>query len=365
MRKPGLSKKPDIVLWSRVRLFRNLAGQPFISSDQALENALTPLDERSIKQRKTVCEMVSGAVGALYFEQRMQLIKLSELTDAKVFELYEQGVFSEYFKRARSDQYRGIVTGNAGVVRALVNERHHLVLQNIRPGFQLQRAWEEAANLSNLFGTALPYAWSKKFGYLMADSECCGTGLEVAINLHLPGLILMGEIPEVITACSAVGLRLDAEMSDDLFVDGFGQQMRVSNNPAVSGNEASVLSKIEVAVSALVTQEANSRLRVLENSRARKIFFNKVACSLAVLKSALIMDRSQSHENLSWLRAGLSMGLVKGITLAQLDRLHRDIWSSNFLAYFRGSLDDALEYVGTARASMLRERLSSVKVTFM
>ncbi|MFA7173089.1 MAG: hypothetical protein WC340_06700 [Kiritimatiellia bacterium] len=365
MIKSGLSKRPDIVLWSRARLFRNVARQPFISSDQALENALTPLDERSIKQRKIICEMVSGTIAALYFEQRMQLTKLTELTDAKIFELYEQGVFSEYFKRARYDEYRGIVTGNAGVVRALVNERHHLVLQNIRPGFQLQRVCDEVAQLSELFGKALPFAWSKKFGYLMADSECCGTGLEVTINLHLPGLILMGEMSEVITAFNAVGLRLDAEISDDLFVDGFGQQMRVSNNPAVSDSEAGVRRKIEVAVSGLAKQEAQARLRALEHSKARKTFFNMIACSLAVLKSAVIMDRAQSYENLSWLRAGLSMGLVKGITLAQLDRVHRDVWSSNFLAYFRGPLDEALEYVSTARATVLRERLSGVKVTFM
>lgn len=346
-------------------MFRNVARQPFISSDQALENALTPLDERSIGQRKIICDMVSGMTGALYFEQPMKLTKLTELDDAKIFEFYEQGVFSEYFKRARYDEYRGIVTGRAGAVRALVNERHHLVLQNIRPGFQLRRVCEEVAKLSDLFSTALPFAWSKKFGYLMADSECCGTGLEVTINLHLPGLILMGEMSEVITAFNAVGLRMDAEISDDLFVDGFGQQMRVSNNPAVSDSEAGVRSKIEVAVSALVKQEAQARLRALEHSKVRKALFNRIACSLAVLKSAVIMDRAQSHEHLSWVRAGLSMGLVKGMTLAQLDRVHRDIWSSNFLAYFRGPLDDALEYVGTARASLLRERLSGIKVTFM
>ncbi len=365
MRKSGLSKRPDIVLWSRVRLFRNLAGQAFISADNSVPFTPKQPDPGAVQQHREVYEKVECAVAELFDESRMKLTMLTDLSDPKIIELYEKGVFSEYLKRVRNEACRGIISGPGGVVCAMVNERHHLVLQDIRPGFQLARAWEEADALDDLFGSALKYAWRKKFGYLMADSECCGAGLDVTVNVHLPGLIIMGEMQEVVSAFGAVGLKLDAEISGDIFIDGFGQLMRVSNNPAVPDNEEAVLRKMELAVSGLVTQEAQARMRALADSRVRKVLYNKIACSLAVLKNALIMDRAQAYENLSWLRVGQDMGLVKGITLAQVDKLHRDIWSSNFLTYFRGSLDEAVEHVGSARAAVLRERLKGVKVNFM
>jgi len=278
---------------------------------------------------------------------------------------YEKGVFSEYHKQMRKEKHRGVITGVAGVVLAMVNEHHHLVLQGLRPGFQLERAGEEVDKLDDLFGTQLRYAWSRKFGYLMPDSECCGAGLEVTINVHLPGLIIMGEMQEVFSAFGAVGLKMDAEISGDVFVDGFGQQMRVSNNMAVPDNEEVVLRKIERAVRGLVMQESQARLRALGDVKTKRILYNKIACSLAILKNSVIMERSQSYEELSWVRTGVDMGLVKGITLAQLDKLHRDIWSSNFLSYFRGSFDEAVAHVGVTRAAVLRERLKGIKVTFM
>jgi protein-arginine kinase len=170
---------------------------------------------------------------------------------------------------------------------------------------------------------------------------------------------------EVVSAFGAVGLKLDAEISGDIFINGFGQLMRVSNNLAVPDSEEVVLRKIEQAVSGLVTQEEQARLRVLGNAGIKKILYNKIACSLAVLKNAVIMERAQSYEELSWFRTGVAMGLVKGMTLAQVDKLTRDIWSSNFLSYFRGSFDEAVEHVAVTRASVLRERLRCVKVTFI
>jgi len=365
VRGSTLSKRSGIVLWSRVRLFRNLKGQCFVSSDRSCKSVPEQDNLNSRKQRKAVYEKVVCAVDGLSDQRKMKLTSISSLSDPKIIEFYEKGVFSEYLKNVRAEEYRGIITGSAGAVVAMVNERHHLVLQDLRPGFQLDKAWEEADKLDDLFGSQLKYAWNRKFGYLMADSECCGAGLEVTISVHLPGLIILGEMQEIVSAFGAVGLKLDAEISGDVFIDGFGQLMRVSNNLAVPDNEEVVLRKIERAVSGLVTQEEQARLRVLGNAKIKKLLYNKISCSLAVLKNSVIMERAQSYEELSWFRTGVAMGLVKGMTLAQVDKLNRDIWSSNFLSYFRGSFDEAVEHVAVTRAAVLRERLRGVKVTFI
>ncbi len=374
MRNGATSRAPGVILWTRVRLCRNLAGHDFIGDDrERISVAISPpipvLSEcsepsPSVDKRRKVYQKVESALRELSTERRMTLKPVAEIPDWKIMEYFERGVFSSYLQNHREDEFRGIITGASSSVPALVNEQHHLVLQDMRPGFQLERAWSEADRLDDLFSSKLKFAWNKSFGYLLPDSECCGTGLHLMVNAHLPVLFLLDELPQVAAAFGAVGLHMDAEVSDDLLVGGFGQLFRISNNMAVPDSEETVLAKMKRAVGDLVLQEGQARARVMEEPALKRELCNKIVCALAVLKTALLVSRADLYEYISWLRVGVEMGLVRGITTSRLDRLHRDLWSSGYLAYFRGSFDEAVDHVGEARATALRERLSGVRPTF-
>ena len=364
MRRKALSRRPGVVLWSRVRLFRNLADHRFISSGKGKKCRTESGKTQSIKTRRETYEKIAEAVSAVESKKALNLKALSDVPDWKITELFERGLFSEYFKEKRDDEFRGIITASGGAVPAMVNERHHLVLQDVRPGFQLERAWSEVDVLDDLFSSELKFAWNKKFGYLFPDSECCGTGLDVMVNVHLPGLILLDEMTQVVSAFGAVGLSLDTEISDDILLGGFGQLLRVTNNMTVADSEDTVLSKMEQAVGDLVMQEEQARQRILKDSSLKRLMYNKISCALAVLKNSLLVSRSDAFEFLSWIRTGAALGVVEGITLAQVDDLHKDVWASNFLSYFRGSLEEAVEHVNVTRAAVLAERLERVEVAF-
>ena len=297
MRNSVLSRRPGIVLWSRVRLCRNLAGYPFVRSGKAKS---CPSGEKtgppSVKTRRAVYEKIQGALNELNPVRRMTLKPVTEIPDWKIIEYYERGLFSSHLKNHRDDEFRGIITASGASVVAMVNERHHLVLQDLRPGYQLERAWSEVDKLDDLFSSKLKFAWSRPFGYLGPDSECCGTGLDVMFNVHLPGLILLDEMSQVGAAFGAVGLRMDSEISDDILVGGFGQLLRISNNMAVPDSEETVLDKMDQAVGDLVVQEHQARLRLLKEPSVKRDLYNKIACSLAVLKNALIMTRPDLFE---------------------------------------------------------------------
>ncbi len=365
MRRKVLPKRPGVVLWSRVRLCRNLADHRFISSKKGKKSKSVSGGTQFEEMRRATYEKIAAAVDAVSSKRKLNLKPLSDVPDWKIIELFERGLFSGYFKQKRDNEYRGIITVAGGAVPAMVNECHHLVLQDVRPGFQLDRAWSEVDVLDDLFSSELKFAWNKKFGYLVPDSECCGTGLDVMVNVHLPGLILLDEMSQVISAFGAVGLNLDTEISDDILVGGFGQMLRVTNNMSVVDSEDTVLGKMEQAVGDLVMQEEQARLRILKNSSLKRLMYNKISCALAVLKNSLLVSRSDTFEFLSWIRIGAALGVVEGITLNQVDRLHKDVWASNFLSYFSGSLEDAVEHVNVTRAAVLSDRLDGVDVTFL
>lgn len=359
-----LSNSSGIVLWSRIRLCRNLAGHHFISSEKGKKKQLGSSAINPPRTRCATYEKIADAVQAVSAEKALTLKRLGDVPDWKIIELFEQGLISEYFKKRRDDASRGVVTAPGGEVPAMVNERHHLVIQNLRPGLQLEHAWRAVDMLDDLFSSELEFAWDKKFGYLVPDSECCGTGLDVMVNTHLPGLILLDEMIQVVAAFGAVGLNLDTEIADDVLVSGFGQTLRVTNNMRIVDSEHTVLNRMEQAISALVQQEEQARQRILKKRYLKLLLYNKISRALAVLRNSLLVSRADTFEFLSWLRVGTALDLVRGISSAQVDSLHRDLWASNFLSGFKGSFEDAVEHVNLTRAAILMERLKAVELAF-
>lgn len=364
MRGSSLSKRPGVVLWSRVRLCRNLAGHRFISSEKTGDSKSESGQIQSAETCRETYEKIADAVGAVATRRPLRLKSLSDISEWEIIELLERGLLSEYLRRKKQDDYRGIISAPEGSVPAMVNERYHLVLQDLRPGFQLKRAWSEVDALDDLFSAELKFAWDRKFGFLFSDSERCGTGLDVMVNVHLPGLILLNEISQVVAAFNAVGLALDAEIYDDAFVGGFGQLLRVTNNMTVARSEDAVLSKMEKAVADLVLQERQARSRILKDSSLKLRMYDKIARALAALRNSLLLNRSDTFEFISWLRVGAALGVVEGMTLEQVDRLHQELWASNFPPRLGCSYDAAVEHVNVARTAVLRKRLDGVELAF-
>ncbi len=372
MKKSVSPKLSGVVLWSRARLCRNLAGHRFITipevdkKSEAAFSGAAALQAYADNAKKycAVFRKIEDAVCDIAAIRRLRLKPLTDVPNWKMIEYFERGVITENLRNSQNNEYSGILTGVGTAVHGFVNECHHLVLQDIRQGFQLNKAWREVDALDDLFSARLKFAWSKSFGYLLPDSECCGTGLQLTVKVHLPALAHLDELKQISNACLAAGLVMEADMPKEPLLEGFGQMLSISNNMSVTESEDSVLKKLHRMVSDLTAQEVQARERALNDPVSRRGLYNKISCSLAMLRSAFIMTRPELFEYVSWLRLGVQAGLVKGITVARLDRLHREMWASNFLGHFRGTAADALEYVSYTRANALRERLSGVKLTF-
>ncbi len=372
MKRSVSPRSSGVVLWSRARLCRNLAGHRFITTREVEKKieadfsgaVALPVSADNSKKDCAVFRKIDDAVRDIAAIHRLRLKPLTDVPDWKMIEYFERGVITENLRNSKSNEYSGVLTCAGTAVHGFVNERHHLVLQDIRQGFQLDKAWREVDALDDLFSTRLKFAWSRSFGYLLPDSECCGTGLQLTVRVHLPALAHLDELKQISNACLAAGLLMESDMPEDPLVEGFGQMLSISNNMSVTESEEAVLEKLRRMVRDLAAQEVQARERVLGDPGSRRGLYNKISCSLAMLRSAFIMTRPELFEYVSWLRLGVQIGLVKGLTVARLDRLHREMWASSFLGRFRGTAAEAIEYVSCARANALRERLSGVKLTF-
>ena len=130
----------DIAISSRIRLARNLSGEPFpIRSDDA-----------------TLCGIRDSVFSALGKVDSMKdsntsEFKVDELSELDRRFLLERHLISREFLNPRHGS--GLVTNREQGAFVMINEEDHLRLQVLAPGFQLNEIWQQINRLDDYQGS--------------------------------------------------------------------------------------------------------------------------------------------------------------------------------------------------------------------
>jgi protein arginine kinase len=181
----------DIAISTRIRLARNLVDFPFpiAAGKDAL---LSARDEIIAALRES-----SALVNPLEFD----MDQLSEL-DRKA--LLERRLVSREFLHGRPGS--ALVVSSDEHLGVMINEEDHLRIQALRPGFQLREVWTRLDAFDSDLSRSLPFAFDKNLGFLTSCPTNVGTGMRASVMLHLPGLVLSGQINAVIQGVNKLGL---------------------------------------------------------------------------------------------------------------------------------------------------------------
>ncbi|HEX5633441.1 MAG TPA: ATP--guanido phosphotransferase, partial [Gemmatimonadales bacterium] len=184
-----------LVLSTRVRLARNLAGLPFSTRNGEAE-------------REAVLARVESAAAGTESLGRAVRFRLDRLDRADRQLLHERHLVSRDLAGLEGETgvRKGATLLIQDAVGAMVNEEDHLRLQGFRSGFDLGSAYESVDRLDAELGQRLPFAFHPEFGYLTACPTNVGTGLRASVLIHLPGLVLTKEITKVLQGLAQVGL---------------------------------------------------------------------------------------------------------------------------------------------------------------
>jgi protein arginine kinase len=199
----------------------------------------------------------------------------------------------------------------------MVNEEDHLRLQSLQPGLNLQKAWEAVDQLDNDLEKTLSYAFSSKLGYLTACPSNVGTGLRASVMLHLPGLILSGEIKPVINAVSKIGLAVRGLWGEGS--EASGHMFQISNQITLGKPEIEIIAHLEQIVLEVIEHEKNARRRLMETQRIR--VRDHVGRAYGILANAALMTTGEALDLLSALRMGVDLELMPNMARREIDRL--------------------------------------------
>jgi protein arginine kinase len=300
----GDGPEGDIVISSRVRLARNLAGRPF-------GTRASPAERRSIHDE------VRARVMKSRFADRIFFVDLSAEESVEGDFLVERHLISR--ELAGGEGPRGVAFGSREAISIMVNEEDHLRIQVLQSGLQLEDAWRGAQAVDGLLEEAgLRFAFHGKYGYLTACPTNAGTGLRASVMLHLPALHSTEHLKRLLSAASEMGLAVRG-----LFGEGtepLGHLYQVSNQRTLGRSEPEVVQSV---VGKFVPQAVRYERMIREEllSRHRLRLEDQVWRSLGVLRHARLITSQETLEHLSAVRLGVNLGILQGIDLRTVNDL--------------------------------------------
>ncbi|HZK85942.1 MAG TPA: protein arginine kinase [Desulfosporosinus sp.] len=281
-----------VVISSRVRLARNLEDFPF-------PHVLDPEGAGRIEQLVSEVLMdIDDNIGKLHY------ISLTELNRVEHQVLVEKHLISPSL---------GGSIGACGVALApdhryavMVNEEDHVRIQVLMPGNQLLETHRLATGLDDALEAKLDFAYRENQGYLTACPTNVGTGLRASVMVHLPGLVMMKQVQQVLGALTRLGLDVRG-----LYGEGSqasGHMFQVSNQITLGKSEEDILTQLDAVTGQIVEHELQAR-QILQ-VQMPMLLEDKVWRARGTLQNARLLSSEEAMHLLSHDRLGSDIGLL-------------------------------------------------------
>jgi len=298
----GHGPDTDVVISSRVRLARNVAGFPFAS-------------RLSDEQRLELTELLRDAVVACLEQNEHEYFNLEELSELDRIFLAERRLISR--DHAEAQGLRGVAFCSDETLSVMTLEEDHLRMQVIRCGEEVVAAWQVLDKLDSRMSEEVQYAFSERLGYLTACPTNVGTGMRASVMLHLPALAMTEEMEKVFRAVLKLHLAVRGLAGEG--TEATGDFYQVSNQVTLGVNEAEILERLTSVVPQIVLYERRARQGLLKNNRTK--VEDHVWRAYGLLSTARRISTEESLQLLSAVRMGVHMGILAGLSVETINRI--------------------------------------------
>jgi protein arginine kinase len=299
----GAGPMSDVIISSRVRLARNLAGHKFLSKCSAAE-------------KTDILKKLKDVLMSLDLGDKVFYISIDKMPELDRRFLVERHLISQHHAFGKGP--RGAVIAHREFFTAMINEEDHLRLQVLKGGCQLAACTEQINRIDDMIEKKIEYAFSPRYGYLTACPTNLGTGIRISVMLHLPALKMTGQIEKFLNASRAMGLAVRGLFGEG--TDAAGDFYQLSNQTTLGISEQEILSRFESAIiPEIVEYEHAARNHLL--SKDADLLDDKISRAMALLKNAHLISSQEALFLLSHLRLGLNMHEYLGASTPAINRL--------------------------------------------
>lgn len=300
----GQGPDSDVVISSRVRLARNIAGFPFVCRSDA-------------EMRRRVLQHARDALACAGLATDCAWVDVHGLGGLDRTLLVERHLISK--EHSKGDDPRGLLVSVPDErLSIMVNEEDHLRMQVVRPGMALAEAYREIDEADDRVEQRVEYAFSARFGFLTACPTNVGTAIRCSAMLHLPALKITGEVDKVKLAARDMGLAVRGFYGEGS--EAIGDFYQISNQTTLGKPESKLLGELVQDILPQVVQYERMARKTLVEKR-RRVLEDRVYRSLGTLRTARLLPPEEALAHLSLVRLGVLCGVITDVreqTVAQL-----------------------------------------------
>jgi protein arginine kinase len=293
----------DIVISTRARLARNVAGVPFPgrAAGEDLENVAALAAKAVPRLERIVPKLQAHDVASIDEEGRTFLV------DAHLASPWQ----------AMPRIGGMIMLEPTGAVAIMVNEEDHFRIQAILPGFDPLTAWQIVDQVDDELAKSIRFAYSKRLGYLTASLSNLGTGLRVSAMMHLAGLASVGRLKTTLRAALDLGVSVRGIFGEGS--KGLGDLYQVSNEVTLGAPERELIERVRGVAEHVLSAEKQAREELSADGRAKIV--RSARQSLLKIRQAETIAAGDALGLLSPIRLAEAVSAIDGISARALNEL--------------------------------------------
>jgi len=299
----GSGPLADVVISSRIRLARNIAGHKFLSRCSAAE-------------RSAILKKLRDTLMSLELGDKMFYLSVDKAPVLDKHFLVERHLISRHHAFGKGP--RGVVIAQREFFTAMINEEDHLRMQVLKGGCQLTQCARQINHIDDMIEERIDYAFSPRYGYLTACPTNLGTGIRVSVMLHLPALKMAGQIEKFLSAARDMGLAVRGLFGEG--TEAAGDFYQLSNQVTLGVSEVDIVSQFENAVIPEIVEYENAARNQLL-SKQPDVLDDKISRAMALLRNAHLISSQEALFLLSHLRMGINMHQHMGASTPAIERL--------------------------------------------
>jgi len=336
----GSSASIPVVLMTRIRLARNLAGFSFPGRATA-------------EHRNLVLQQCRGAVLKAEPMKGASAFEMDGLSELEKNILVERHLISR--ELAEGEEGSAVLINRDQSAAVMINEEDHLRIQAMAAGFNLSKVWKLIDQLDSDIERHLDFAFSSELGYLTACPTNVGTGLRASVMMHLPGLVITKNMDKVIRAVNQLGIVVRGLYGEGS--DANGSVFQISNQQTLGESELIIIKRLENVLKTIIDHEEKARQRLLQQNPQQ--VFDQIGRAYGILRHCHLLNSSESMNLLSVMRLASDLGVFPETLRARVDRLFIEAQPGHIQYQADAVLDS--EDRDRRRAEMLRQEFSRLR----
>lgn len=280
-----------IVISSRIRLARNLDKTPFPAALKDKTAVTKKLQDAILKSNSTL-------------SKDFELYELDKKSREEKMQMLEEHLISPQMLDGTG---RSVMVNKNRTMSIMLMEEDHIRLQIIMGGYHLDEAYDLADKVDDVLEESLVYAFDERFGYLTACPTNAGTGLRASVMMHLPGLVLTGNINRVLQSVSGMGIAVRGMYGEG--TDSEGCMFQISNNITMGLSEKEIIDKLKSVVNRISGLETEARKALMSKNKIG--IEDRVCRAYGTLKYARSISSAEAKQLLSDVMLGQNLGIIK------------------------------------------------------